>query len=58
MMQKRAKLMVTRIVEEKGCFLIKEAANQLANKISVSRYNIYNYIEELKSKKLVKQNKK
>ena len=51
MMRKEDKLMVAKIIEEKGGFLIKGAINQLANEISVSRYTIYNYLDELKSKK-------
>jgi len=51
MMQKREKLMVVKIVDEKGGFLIKGAINQLASEISVSRYTIYNYLDELKTKK-------
>ncbi|HAJ33549.1 MAG TPA: hypothetical protein DCK79_09300 [Candidatus Atribacteria bacterium] len=51
MMQKGDKLMVAKIVDEKGGFLIKGAINQLAAEINVSRYTIYNYMEELKSKK-------
>ena len=51
MMRKEDKLMVVKIIEEKGGFLIKGAINQLANEISVSRYTIYNYLDELKSKK-------
>ena len=51
MMQKEDKLMVAKIVDEKGGFLIKGAINQLASEISVSRYTIYNYLDELKTKK-------
>jgi len=51
MMQKSDKLMVAKIVNEKGGFLIKGAINQLASEISVSRYTIYNYLDELKIKK-------
>jgi len=51
MMQKEDKLMVAKIVDEKGGFLIKGAINKLASEISVSRYTIYNYLDELKSKK-------
>jgi len=50
-MQKSDKLMVAKIVDEKGGFLIKGAINQLASEISVSRYTIYNYLDELKIKK-------
>lgn len=51
MMQKSDKLMVAKIVNEKGGFLIKGAITQLASEISVSRYTIYNYLDELKIKK-------
>ena len=50
-MQKSDKLMVAKIVDEKGGFLIKGAINQLASEISVSHYTIYNYLDELKIKK-------
>jgi len=50
MMQKDDKLIVVKIVDEKGGFLIKGAINQLAAEISVSRYTIYNYLDELKIK--------
>jgi len=53
MMQKSDKMRVTKIVEEKGGFLIKSAVNQLASDINVSRYTIYNYLDELKIKKKV-----
>ena len=51
MMQKKDKLMVAKIVDEKGGFLIKGAVDQLAKEINVSRYTIYNYLDELKTKK-------
>ena len=51
MMQKEDKLMAAKIVDEKGGFLIKGAINQLAAEISVSRYTVYNYLDELKTKK-------
>ena len=51
MMQKEDKLMVVNIVDKKGGFLIKGAINQLAAEISVSRYTVYNYLDELKAKK-------
>jgi len=43
-MQKEDKLMVAKIAEEKGAFLIKGAITQLAKEINVSRYTIYNYL--------------
>lgn len=51
MMQKSDKMRVAKTVEEKGGFLIKGAVNQLAFDINVSRYTIYNYLDELKIKK-------
>ena len=51
LMQKEEKLMVTKIADEKGAFLIKGAINQLAKEISVSRFTIYNYLEEIKVSK-------
>jgi predicted transcriptional regulator YheO len=51
LMQKEDKLMVAKITDEKGAFLIKGAINQLAKEINVSRYTIYNYLEEIKASK-------
>jgi predicted transcriptional regulator YheO len=51
LMQKEDNLMVTKIAEEKGAFLIKGAINQLAKEINVSRFTIYNYLEEIKASK-------
>jgi len=52
-MQKKHKLMVAKIVDEKGGFLIKGAIDQLAKEINVSRFTIYNYLDELKTKKKI-----
>ena len=51
LMQKEDKLMVVKIAEEKGAFLIKSSISQIASEINVSRYTIYNYLEELKTRK-------
>ncbi|MCK4448192.1 MAG: PAS domain-containing protein [Candidatus Marinimicrobia bacterium] len=51
LMQKEDNLRVIGIVDEKGGFMIKGAISQLAHKLNVSRYTIYNYLEELKAKK-------
>jgi len=51
LMQKEDKLMVTKIADEKGAFLIKGAITQFAKEISVSRFTIYNYLEEIKANK-------
>ena len=51
LMQKNDKLKIAEMVEEKGGFLIKGAYNRLAVEIGVSRYTIYNYLDELAAKK-------
>ena len=51
LMQKEDKLMVAKIADEKGAFLIKGAITQLAKEISVSHFTIYNYLEEIKASK-------
>jgi hypothetical protein len=42
--------MVSFVYDEDG-FLIKGAIDQLVNELQVSRYAIYNYLEDLKAKK-------
>lgn len=51
LMQKEDKLMVAKIADEKGAFLIKGAIAQIAKEINVSRFTIYNYLEEIKASK-------
>ena len=51
LMQKEDNLRVVGMVDEKGGFMIKGAIDQLAHSLNVSRYTIYNYLEELKAKK-------
>jgi len=51
LMQKKDKLMVTNIADEKGAFLIKGAITKIAKEINVSRFTIYNYLEEIKTSK-------
>lgn len=51
LMQKEDNLRVVEIVDGKGGFMIKGAIAQLAHSLNVSRYTIYNYLEELKVKK-------
>lgn len=51
LMQKEDNLRVVGMVDEKGGFMIKGAIDQLAHSLNVSRYTIYNYLEELKVKK-------
>jgi len=51
LMQKEDNLRVVEIVDKKGGFMIKGAIDQLAQSLNVSRYTIYNYLDELKVKK-------
>jgi len=49
-MQKEDKLKVVKIINEKGALLIKGSIDKIAEKLHVSRYTVYNYLEELKAK--------
>ena len=51
LMQKEENLRVVEIVDEKGGFMIKGSIEQMAKKLNVSRFTIYNYLEEVKAKK-------
>ena len=51
LMKKSDKIRVVKMVDEKGGFLIKGAIDELASEICVSRYTIYNYLDELKINK-------
>lgn len=55
LMQKEDNLRVVELVDEKGGFMIKGAVDLLAYKLHVSRYTIYNYLDEIKIKKRVDQ---
>lgn len=51
LMQKEDKLEVVRILDEAGMFLIKGAVDFVAGELGVSRGSIYNYLEEVRSRK-------
>lgn len=51
LMQKEDKVKIVEILEEKGVFLVKGAVDQVANVIGVSRYTIYNYLDEIRVSK-------
>lgn len=55
LMQKEDNLRVVEIVDEKGGFMIKGSIDQLAHKLNVSRFTIYNYLDEIKIKKKNKE---
>ncbi|CDH25062.1 conserved hypothetical protein [Xenorhabdus bovienii str. kraussei Becker Underwood] len=46
---KRANLMAVKNMQEKGLFLIKGGVEKAAAALGVTRYTIYNYLDELKS---------
>jgi predicted transcriptional regulator YheO len=46
---KRANLMAVKNMQEKGVFLIKGGVEKAAAALGVTRYTIYNYLDELKS---------
>lgn len=52
LMQKRHKLEVVRLLEERGLFLIRDAVDFVASALGVTRYTIYNYLNELRPEEL------
>lgn len=51
LMSKEDKVRTVHLLDEKGGFLIKGAVDKVANELNVSRYTIYNYLEEAKARK-------
>ena len=47
-MTKEDKLELMRIFEEKGVFLVKGAVGYIAEVLNVSRYTVYNYLDEIR----------
>lgn len=45
------KLVIITQLDDKGVFLVKGAIDQVAYALGVSRYSIYNYLEEVRSQK-------
>ncbi len=50
LMHKRHKLEVVRLLEERGLFLVRDAVDYVARELKVTRFTIYNYLNELKEK--------
>lgn len=48
LMTKEDKLELMRIFEERGVFLVKGAIEYVADVLNVSRYTIYNYLDEIR----------
>jgi len=53
-MQKDDKLEVVRYLQKKGVFLIKGNIDNIARKLNVSRYTVYNYLSEIKPENNIK----
>ncbi len=51
MMKKEDKLRVVKTLDERGVFLIKGAVENVAQFLDVSRYTIYNYLDETRSQR-------
>ncbi len=51
---KEGKLNIVSQLDEKGVFLVKGAVEQVAATLGVSRYSIYNYLDEVRSLKVGK----
>lgn len=49
LMKKRHKAAVVRELDEAGFFLIKDAVDHLAGELDVTRYTIYNYLNEIRA---------
>jgi predicted transcriptional regulator YheO len=49
LMSKEEKVRTVSLIDEKGGFLIKGAIDKVAKSLNVSRYTIYNYLEEAKA---------
>ena len=51
-LKREDKLKIVSFIYDENSFLIKGAIDQVANELQVSRYTIYNYLEELKIKNI------
>jgi len=49
LMKKQDKLRVVKGLDERGVFLIKGAVDRVARALDVSRYTVYNYLDETRS---------
>ncbi len=48
LMAKEDKIELVRIFEERGVFLVKGAVEYVAEVLNVSRYTVYNYLDEIR----------
>lgn len=49
-MSKEDKMQIVGELEERGLFMVKGSADSVANKLNVSKFTIYNYLEEHRAK--------
>lgn len=47
-MNKREKLEAVRVMQDRGMFIVKGGVEKAASKLGVTRYTIYNYLDEIK----------
>ncbi|SDD88748.1 helix-turn-helix transcriptional regulator [Peptococcus niger] len=50
-MQKEDKLKVVSRLQNKGIFLMKGSVERVASKLKISKYTVYNYLDEIKAEK-------
>lgn len=50
-LDKNDKLALISELESKGVFLVKGSVNLVANRMNISKFSIYNYLEEIRTKK-------
>jgi len=51
LLTKKDKLKIVEYLDDNNAFSIKDTINTLANELNVSRYTIYNYLDEVRAKK-------
>ncbi len=47
-MNKQAKVEAVRVMQERGLFIVKGGVEKAASALGVTRYTIYNYLEQLR----------
>ena len=47
-MNKKAKVEAVRVMQERGLFIVKGGVEKAASALGVTRYTIYNYLEQLR----------
>ena len=47
-MSKHAKVEAVRVMQERGLFIVKGGVEKAAEALGVTRYTVYNYLEQLR----------